>query len=225
MTQRPILTAEQIDAHGSFNEAARQRWQLVLSAASAVRASHGKSEPDLAAWNLLLMAAGNFKRQTPIGPLALPWPVTEPGESDDRVVVPDGQLLLRDSVDSWSELTSISGLGIPTSSTVLSALWPGHHAIMDTRALTAAVGLAGHQRGWDTTPVLDGTAWRLPPFTWAVYVWYRNELLQTAQAVGAALLDVERALYRIHGRGKVVRGRSWADYGGAITEQLAEEPT
>jgi hypothetical protein len=75
-----------------------------LSTASAVRANSDDIASNFAAWNLLLMSAGSFKRQTPVSPFEASWPVVAAAPVDDCVHLPDGSPLLRDSQTSWSVL-------------------------------------------------------------------------------------------------------------------------
>ena len=120
-------------------------WNDVLLVASRFVTELGNSErvndKELTyRWNHLLMAVGNFKRQggTMIEPISIgPDPVvanaplefTIPGigkaiRADEKASACSGSSL----GPTWIHVSEIQGLGVPTASTLMSALWPGKHS-------------------------------------------------------------------------------------------------
>jgi hypothetical protein len=113
---------------------------------------------DAETFHHLLMAVGNFKRQA--GDIHLPVDFAELAAKRRRksLVLPgDLGRLDRDDVASWQRLERIPGLGIPTASCLLAALWPDSHAIMDVRDRRATIGLRVGRRSHNDQR-LD-TAW------------------------------------------------------------------
>jgi hypothetical protein len=164
------------------------------------------------------MAVGNFKRSAGhIFPEGLPDP--SPGfVAPPNFVIPGlpRSIVVRDTPASWRNLTEVSGLGVPTATTLLSALWPGYHVIIDIRASRAAVGVTAGAR-WDTTN-RDHCALPLRNSKeeyWTFYGWYRPIVVaSTSRRVQP--VQVERALYVLDGRTmrRLPSGRdwTWSDY-------------
>jgi hypothetical protein len=116
----------------------------------------------------------------------------------------------RDNVASWQHLTQIPGLGIPTASCLLAALWPGSHAIMDVYDRRAAVGLqVGRRSHNDRRP---DTACG-PSREWWFYDWFRRTVMLTAQAADCEPVSVERALYILGARTARKRDDKWEQHG------------
>ena len=187
------------------------------------------------------MAVGNFKRQggTQICLLeAVPkdhvWPAQESIPRACRVQTLTGQIeLIRDDPDSWKQLTTdkkaIQGLQVATATTLLSALWPGRHVIIDVRDLNATIALNMDEvmsKGW-LTPDSTESLW----VTWERYDWVRTKLRGKAAELrdgGADVepVQVERALYTLDQN--VPRPKkdgpkmTWVDYADAIGEALAK---
>lgn len=135
--------ANQVDA-----EFARRRhqalatWSWVEHAAAGVWAS-SDSEMRREAVVALLCAVGNFKRQTPIS-LGLEAPgVTAPRRSTS-IELPglESPVVVDRYPQSAGALTRVDGIGTATATAVLSALFPGHHAIMDVRSAPVAAAWA-----------------------------------------------------------------------------------
>jgi hypothetical protein len=180
----------------------------------------------LRAWHHLLMAVGNFKRQggTRIVTSLLPMGQVhdKPPVFTDRVlaVKPFGEPfeLVRDDSVTWARLCDIPGVRVATASTVLSAIWPGFHAIMDRYAFAAALGLAA-ATDMDVEPFLQqGFSAEdqgvLQPRI-EDYPWYRSCVLATA-VESVEPTQVERALYVLGQRAVKAPGMSWKDYGSAL---------
>lgn len=173
-------------------------------------------------WHHLVMAVGNFKRQTPIRGLRLSLPPTD-AQPRASFTPPNLSFSLADEdPESWQRLErSVRGFGVPTASTLLSALWPGSHAVIDRFAFRAAVGLRA-AAGWtsrdgaispeDTHPVGDEVTWR-------DYRDYRRWVFRTADEIGRSAVMVERTLYRLPRIPDVDGGRTWRRYGEELLHQ------
>jgi hypothetical protein len=194
-------------------------------------------------WNHLLMAVGNFKRQ---GPTSI-WPAPNldvvnepPPRVPDQIDIPYDNLSFRrddqpvegETRQSWRNLQRISGVGVPTATTLLSALWPGHHFVFDIRDVRAGVGL----NVGPTWRQRDEDSFALPSERdWEWYGWLRECLLQTAARDDLELFEVERALYildqqvlralnKTHGKSKWL----WSQYepeARRVAEKLCEGTT
>ena len=203
---------------------ARSLWRQVEWAADDWWASQNGEEDQSRAWVRLLLAVGNFKRQAPIRDLPEPpvavWAQrTRP--SAIALPVTASSLGCADE-QSWRHLTELHGLGVPTSTTLLSALWPGCHVVIDLLSRQAAVGLAlDEPQGWFAEPSGTGA---LPSISWAHYVWYRNVVVRTAQVSHTSAAAVERALFVLakHGRRRrKAPARTWLEYRAALERQLS----
>ena len=165
------------------------------------------------AWHHLVMTAGNFKRQAPI---SLPELHDDPGAHFDgdrgsfRLEVGGGlATLARDDPASWEHLTSIDGVGVATATTILSALWPGFHVIVDRRDIGAAIGLyeeAAHEG------LLRSAGYKGEVVSWKRYRWFRRKVVAWAAAIAVEAVPVERALYEIDLATRTARGASWDVY-------------
>lgn len=195
----------------------------------------------LETWHHLVMAVGNFKRQggTQIRLLeAVPkdhiWRAQDSFPPTCKVQTLTGQIQLdRDDPDSWKQLTTdkkaIQGLQVATATTLLSALWPGSHVIIDIRVLNSTTALNMDEvmsRGWLTPESTESLS-----VTWDRYDWVRTMLLGKAAELRNGGADVEpvqleRALYTLDQ--KVPRPkkdeplRTWQDYADALGEVLAK---
>lgn len=182
---------------------AEQFWQAQADGDDARR---------LETWHHLVMAVGNFKRQggTQIRLLQavakghdLPGPRIRPSRCTVQSL--SGLIELeRDRAGSWKTLTAdknaIQGIQVATATTLLSALWPGEHIIIDFRELNSTIALNLAEAltlGWVT---LDGTD--SPSVTWDRYEWVRSKVFGKAAELGASgvevePLQIERALYTL----------------------------
>jgi hypothetical protein len=180
-------------------------------------------------WHHLVMATGNFKRQggTQICLLQTPpsqhLTATRPEMCLVRTL--DGQIeLWRDEPDSWTSLTNdkkaIKGIQVATATTLLSALWPGSHIIIDIRDLNATIGLNLAELTEWVNP-LSRTS--IGP-SWNWYQWMRDKVMTKAAESRLAPIDVERALYQLDrlvtrpskGQPKL----TWQQYSDALEEVL-----
>ena len=114
----------------------------------------------------------------------------------------------------------IRGLGIPRTTTVLSALWPAQHVIMDWRTLSAALALSGARLGWNQS-LVDPTSTTRADKSWATYAWYWRTVASCADQVGKPPVDVERALWHV---GRPAPGVTWAAYAELLGQDLARWP-
>lgn len=148
------LTADAVDALcGEWRDAGR--WEEIRALADRVWSS-GNTDLSIR-WSHLVLACGNFKRQggTRLVPLSgMRGTGAASRRTELKLPTPSGPCVVsRDSLDSWRELArSIPGLGVPTMTTVLSALWPGVHVIADRLAVAAAVVIVGTSESWEATP-------------------------------------------------------------------------
>ena len=197
----------------------RQLWQDVEWLASRLATA-----PDQrTAWHHFFLACGNFKR--PGGTKIHPWSLsaddwTRTDEVPSTIVSLDGRALSAEDPASWRWLTEVRGVLVPTATTILSALWPGRHAIMDVRSKNAAIAWAILD-GVSSPPVPPADSRDDVPTNWATYGWYREFLLSKATD-DRKLLFVERCLYRL-GAGVGRRpDRIWGEYAAALERQAHE---
>jgi hypothetical protein len=180
----------------------RQAWSdIAVLAQRFLECDATDRVPMARAWHHLLMAVGNFKRQAG---LIVPGPLTALGGAShcpDQVLIPDNAgeqvTLACEDPTTWHRLTEIPGLGVPTATTLLAALWPARHVIIDVRDTRAALGL-GAGTLWDADGLEDA---EFPDIRtngryWELYQkWFRPTILATAGANEP--LGVERALFHL----------------------------
>jgi hypothetical protein len=142
----------------------------------------------------------------------------------------------RDVPESWEGLDSIPGIAIPTATTVLAALWPSAHAILDRLTVQGATALRGATGFWDGPVSPDAAKSSDPPLfdranwlNWSTYGWYRERcILPTSDYVGVAPQKVERAVFELM-RWQLSRDPSpidepWETYGHKLVRLLKSEP-
>jgi hypothetical protein len=111
---------------------------------------------------------------------------------------------------SWQRLVQIPGLGIPTASCLLAALWPDSHAIMDVLDRRAVIGVqVGRRSHIDRR--LDAA--RVPSHEWWFYDWFRQTVTLTAQAADCEPVSGESALYILGARTARELGNDWTQHG------------
>lgn len=180
------------------------------------------------AWHHLVMAVGNFKRQRGYR-LRATAPLTALQQADSEAApmsftapLPTPTRVERDDLASWQNLRHhLDGAGGATTTTLLAALWPGHHFVYDWRVHHTANGLrfAG---GLAPTDDIDADA--VGPAgaaTLARYAVVRRWLQATATECEQPLVSVERALYRLSQQVNFTPGWNWRNYGDALVEHLA----
>lgn len=170
-------------------------------------------------WHHLVMAAGNFKRQN--GRRLRPSRISPAGNltftpAAEHFTGPAGLTINRDDSDSWENLRrSLAGAGPTMTTTVLAALWPDTHHILDWRVLAAVAGL-GLVAGGENDLHLAEPAGRnqLEPEL-DRYAEVRELLIRQSGQAGVPLRTTERALY-LMSKGVNGRGMTWAEYGTAL---------
>lgn len=171
--------------------------------------AHERCDPET--FHHLLMAVGNFKRQAGDIHLPIDFAYLAAKRRGKSFVLPRGLgRLERDNMASWQRLKRIPGLGIPTASCLLAALWPDSHAIMDVYDRRAAIGLKVGRRSHDEQR-LDAA--RIPSHEWWFYNWFRRTVTLTAQAADCEPVSVERALYVLGARTASELGAKWKQHG------------
>lgn len=211
----PLERRQILDWGGAFGVDGKALW-----ADSARLAARFWATPEghnrQVAWHHLLMAVGNFKRQTPIhvGECLVDLPDAS-SDPPAELVLPGGPRLGRDEAATWKALTDVPGLGVATATTLLSALWPGKHVIIDRRAWAAAVGLRASE-GFTSRRVAPEDGRRLPEITWEDYDEYLPWVRATASKHGVDLRDLERTLYQLPRNVPEAESRSWKEYGDLL---------
>jgi hypothetical protein len=215
-----MLVNEEISRIGFISRKAATLWTDVQIIADTVHATQGVER--CRAWHHLLLAAANFKAPVKMYAAALPGRVRPAHRPAGQVLqVPAGNGNLEISADdpmTWRALAAgISGLGIPRTTTVLAALWPRQHVIMDWRALSAALALAGSRLGWEMSRV-DPLSTAPAEKTWQNYDWYRKAVIECAERLHRPPVDVERALYRL---AQWTPKITWEAYADLLEEEIA----
>ncbi len=173
----PLRRDDVLALAGRFRDEDKSLWDDVELLAGKFVA--GRS---LADWHHLLLAVGNFKRQG--GTI-----IREPLRLQPRSSTPAPHFIPEVKLDAkraetWHRLQErVDGLGVATTTTLLAALWPWDHVIMDQRALRAAVLLTGSPPNGPGEP------------SWPQYEWYRPAVLATAASTDCPPVEVERALF------------------------------
>ena len=184
--------------------------------------TQGRSDAE--SFHHLLMAVGNFKRQA--GDIHPPVDFAGPvSKQRPKSLVMPGDLgrLECDEVAAWQWLKRIPGLGIPTASCLLAALWPDSHVIMDVRDRRAPIGLQVGRHSHNDQR-LDA-AW-VPGDEWWLYDWFRHTVRLTARDANCEPVLVERALYVLGVRTakelskKWERNGTWSEYYRAAIGQV-----
>jgi hypothetical protein len=179
-------------------------------------------------WHHLVMAVGNFKRQS--GRRLQPAPIAPTRHrvlagSWDQIRLPDGLLVACDEPASWARLEkSLPGAATATTTTLLAALWPGSHHILDWRVLAAVAGLDAAATGRPSLALATpGSRGHLEP-TMERYRDIREVLIGLAGEARIPVQSIERALY-LMSRGVRGKGMTWAQYGQALARVLPREQT
>lgn len=196
---------------------------------------HGDPAEIAATWHHLVMSVGNFKRQAQITILALgggypPSKIDRSRSASCTVPTLAGEMTLaRDDLESWKQLTQdksvVKGLQVATASTILSALWPRHHIIIDVRDLRAAIGL--NLEDAVVAQGLDRSSRKNENVTWAWYEWMRPIVIDRAQQIGVEPLEIERALYvldRDSYEGSSRKYHDWDQYAETLCSYLRHQP-
>jgi len=225
-----FLGRSQIKAlNGEFKPRDRQLWEDI----EWLSAQFWDSDCDPIRGHHLLMAVGNFKRQAIIR-LHDPLPRTlgeAPVGSNRETCEIGGEPLGRDDPNTWKRFCGlnegVSGFGVATTTTLLSALWPGHHVIIDQRALRAFVALRVAQGLECLLPAARlATPSKLVEVKWDDYYSeggsaYLGQVLSHVEE-DVAPVEVERALFELDKRHDdkthEEECRDWNTYGGHLLD-------
>jgi hypothetical protein len=186
----------------AFNE--RAIWQSTLAAADAFWVANQSERSPLNrellwAWHLLVLSVGNFKRQ---GPISLPVlgnsHVAPSTLRPDEVEVPVSErkaiTLKVDDSGTWRRLCkTVNGISVATASTLLSALWPGKHIVIDRWDIDAARGL--NYRDAVANKLVKAGGLRGDAVSWTAYDWLLKRVLAKAVETQRTPVDIERALF------------------------------
>ncbi len=182
-------------------------------------------------WHHLVLAVANFKRSSgrlvPYPQLLAEDPEDSPPGRCSHVSLPDAGPIPRvGDASKYEEAfrplrADGQGMGVPTASTLLTALWPEDHIIIDRRALAAL--FAVHPEGWAYLKELHAheyttDAWVHP--SWRDYVWYRDKLTEIDPIERQS---IERALYALDRRVSK-KGQGWDDYQQLLQEAAISGP-
>jgi hypothetical protein len=121
------------------------------------------------------------------------------------------------------------GFALPKTTTILAAIWPDAHLILDRWDLGTAIGLQGVDATGNPTGAFSITdldhlwhrALKERGSNWDNYDWLRETALKTAASRNVCLVNVERALLILGRLAKKERGwRAWS----ARLEELIQAP-
>lgn len=197
--------------------------------------AQGSESRSIETWHHLVMSAGNYKRQggAQISLLRLPnstWQKLEDQERPERCLVytKSGSFYLnRDDEITWIRLQNeVSGLALATTTTLLSALWPGDHVIADVLDMSVAFALNLDEVtsfGW-----VQSEGKKPTPMNWDSYKWLRNLITAKSNELTSSTsviepIDIERALYRLGQRVNDARNggnATWSDYAILVQSTL-----
>ncbi len=175
-------------------------------------------------WHHLVMAVGNFKRQggRRLHPSAISPVIRMTGAvRSDRFYVAGADLTIsRDDPQSWNDLqASLKGAAVPTVTSVLAALWPDSHHILDWRVLAAVAGLSVVTDKRNHLGLVDPARCDQAILKLENYAKVRRLLSDMAEGYEMPLSTVERALYKltttVQGKGK-----TWKQYGEELQQNL-----
>lgn len=120
--------------------------------------------------------------------------------------------------------SGVHGLAVATGSTLLAALWPDHHLIIDRFALAAA--LVVDEEGWRRLTrgavIVDDflrNRWVKPE--WSDYEWYAGRA-RDRSGIEVSLLEVERALYVLGGRAAKASDGTWDSFRREVRKHVAQ---
>lgn len=182
----------------------RQAWANLLALGRRFLAATGDDGAGGAEWHHLVMAVGNFKRQTPIeaGVALAPEPTSQrrwfriPGTDHLIAATQKDDPVHRSEPDVWRALSGVRGIEVATATALLAALWPTDHFVCDRRVRRATIALScGAPWGNDHTLAHSG----LPRTRdWALYSWLRFYLVESVTDE-AELVTLERGLFILDG--------------------------
>jgi hypothetical protein len=133
-----------------------------------------------------------------------------------RIPVADTTLILHSDGTTENLEALTRGLAsVPTGSTLLSALWPSEHAIMDIRDYQVVVGLLAHN-GAQVVDANEAASLYSPD--WGEYRWFRHLMtMEAARLELSSPLLLERALYVAYNyRPQAADGMTWSQWGAIL---------
>ena len=220
----PLTKEEVLAAASRWGGQRRPAWLSQWSAIETIaddtwRTSADEPELQRRLWVFLVYSIGNFKRQgnTGIFPFPAPWTIApRQGRAIRKPVLsipllnPAIVILRKGTTEHLSHLRGLASA--PTGSTLLSALWPGHHAIIDRRDFQAAVALLAH----GGSPVVARNEVRsLRAPDWTEYKWFRQLIRLEAKRLSVSAVEIERSLFVAYGLLPLafVAGDDWETWG------------
>lgn len=169
----------------------------------------------------LLLAVGNFKRQTPIrlghfttpmdGPIACNDVEEDPSREGITLEVDGTRVELhRDDVPgNCRQLEELRGLATATATTVLAALWPNHHWIMDSRSAPVLAGLLHLEEILQDHRPPDDESAKVNASSYSD--WYRPGILELSKRWRVTGQDLERCCFLMP-RPESDKDRPWRDF-------------
>ena len=201
---------------------ATELWKDVEILAARYRnAVHRGADDANIQWHHLVLAIGNFKRQSPIqiGPLRL----TESGSAElEEIKVPETGVSVK-RCGPWEGLLT-KGIRTATATAILAALWPSEHMILDEWVLHIGNAILVEEADrW--TDWLDRTDSPFPEATPEAY----NEMLPFFRNISVdhgtrQLQDLERASFILSQRLGTAAGRTWGSYIQDLNDLLRTGP-
>jgi hypothetical protein len=197
-------------------------WDDIIWLATLARASGNETERRMR-WHHLVMAVGNFKRQSgrrlrpsSVSPAASPALVAR----TDEFRGPEGLTIGADDRSTWQGLeNSLKGAATATTTTILAALWPERHHILDWRVLAAVTGLSIAVGGDDDLVLVTPESREKLQPNLDHYAQVRPVLIRLAGEAVLPLVTVERALY-IMSTSVRGTGMTWAQYGRELVNAV-----
>jgi hypothetical protein len=180
-------------------------------------------------WHHLVLAVGNFKRENgrrlrpatlhasiPGSQVARSPELTVPGLGPDARLDVGGK-------ETWLALSGrLKGAAVPTTTTLLSALWPEQHFVFD-RYVRIAVNALRISECLDGTPgAIPSSASPLPsPISFTDYELSRKWILKASSELNVPITLAERSLYQLARRFDSNIDRTWQEYAHCVREFLA----
>jgi hypothetical protein len=185
-----------------------------------------EKDEQLVAWHHLVMAVGNFKRQSGRRlkpPLLAARLEIHPRRLSEFFALPASEptvVIDADDPSSWGMLENrLPGAAVATTTTLLAALWPERHFVFDWRVRTAANALQLFA-GLETTPGVKRDGRSAPKLTLEDYRIVRTWMLGAAARTGEPLVAIERSLYRLSQKvpkaNKGKAARTWSQYADEV---------
>lgn len=196
-------------------------WKDVQWLAGSLWSAPESSAERSVAWHHLIMAVGNFKRQSGrrLHPGHLSTLPPRDRERDTSFLIPGtSHRLIRDDEATWWAWP-LHGAGVATRTAVLAALWPEQHHILDWRVLAATVALTMTSSA-DLHVVVPDSQESIHVES-RHYSPVRNVLHEVSAMSGVELTSIERALYELSRQVGRSPDRTWSEYRRALNDAAA----